>query len=262
MSRLVLTVAVSAAPFALPAVANGADSDVYIVESGDTLSDIAAQFGVRLADLLEVNDLTVTSLILPGQRLTIPGTAGSASSPAVQGGESYTVRPGDSLSAIAGRYEVPLASLLQINGLTVDSLITPGMQLTLPAGAKVSRVERVVNYALAQVGKPYRFFTKGPDTFDCSGLTLTAYAQIGIPLVHYSGSQARQGTAVDFWSEPIRAGDLVFMATNGSEVINHVGIAVNSTTWVQARESKGDVRIGSLPPDSMIVAVRRFVIAD
>ena len=38
-------------------------------------------------------------------------------------------------------------------------------------------IDTVVAYALAQVGKDYAFFTKGPDSFDCSGLTLAAYRQ-------------------------------------------------------------------------------------
>ena len=47
-------------------------------------------------------------------------------------------------------------------------------------------IDRVVSYAMAQLGKPYRFFTAGPNTYDCSGLTLAAYAQIGVTLIHHS----------------------------------------------------------------------------
>ena len=120
-------------------------------------------------------------------------------------------------------------------------------------------VAAVVNYALAQVGKPYRFFTKGPDAFDCSGLTLAAYERIGVNLVHYSAWQARQGTGVDFLNEPIRPGDLVFQARRGSETINHVGMAVTSTTWIQAIGTGYPVKVGPMPTKNTIVAVRRFV---
>ena len=68
-----------------------------------------------------------------------------------------------------------------------------------------------LTFALAQVGKPYTFFTSGPADFDCSGLTLAAYAQIGVSLVHHAATQAQQGTEVDFWNHSIRAGDLVFL---------------------------------------------------
>ena len=108
------------------------------------------------------------------------------------------------------------------------------------------------------MGKPYRFFAAGPDAFDCSGLTLAAYAQIGVTLVHYSAFQARQGSAVEFTHEAIRPGDLVFMDTDNDGIINHVGIAIDSTTWIQAARPGDVVRMGPIPPRSMIAAVRRF----
>ena len=204
----------------------------------------------------------MSSLIVPGQRLAIPGTSGSGSS-TVSGGPGYTVRAGDTLVGIAARYHVTLGSLLAVNDLAVTSLIVPGQRLTLPAGAVASSattgsaIDRVLTYAVAQLGKPYRFFAAGPHAFDCSGLTLAAYAQIGVTLVHHSASQARQGSAVDF-TDTIRPGDLVFMDTDDDGSINHVGIATDSTTWIQAARPGDVVRMGPMPPRSTIV-VRRFV---
>jgi peptidoglycan endopeptidase LytE len=169
------------------------------------------------------------------------------------------VRPGDSLGAIATQHGVTLAALLAVNGFTSGSLIIPGMKVTLPAGARLTGLDRVLGFAMAQVGKPWQFFTRGPHAFDCSGLTLAAYAQIGVPLIHYSVAQAMQGTAVDFRNEPIRAGDLVFQDTNGDGVINHVGLALSGSTWVHSRSTRLAVAWGPLPPDSLIVAVRRIL---
>ena len=194
---------------------------MYTVKPGDWLSRIASQHGVTLAALLDANDLTVTSLIVPGQQLRIPRPATGGS-----GGGSSGGAP------------------------------------SRPASPPAARVDRVLNYALAQVGKPYKFATRGPDFFDCSGFTVAAYAQIGVSLIHHSATQATQGTEVDFLNEAIRAGDLVFQDTNGDGVINHVGIALSDTTWVQARNTRGAVTYGSMPPDSRIVAVRRFIPAD
>jgi peptidoglycan DL-endopeptidase LytE len=245
----------------------GSNAAQYTVRHGDSLFAIANRHGITLAALLQANGLTITTVIHPGQRLTIPGssggvTGGSGGSSGGSGGAQYTVRPGDSLGAIADRHHVTLTALLAANSLTMSSVIHPGQQLTLPAGAVASPVDRVLSYALAQVGKPYRFFAKGPEAFDCSGLTLAAYRQIGITLIHHSASQARRGTAVDFHNQPIRPGDLVFMATNGSTTINHVGIAINANMWVQARSSALGVRLTAIPPDSLILAVRRFITAD
>ncbi len=249
----------------LPAGATGigppaAGGGTYTVRSGDALALIAARHDVSLAALLAANNLTVNSVIHPGQRLTLPaGATGSASPPATRGGASYTVRSGDALGLIAARHDVSLSALLAANNLTVNSVIHPGDKLTLPAGATVSDAQRVLNYALAQVGKPYKFFAAGPASFDCSGLTKAAYAQVGVDLVHHSASQARQGRPVDFTRDAIRPGDLVFLSTRGAKVINHVGIAVNANTLVQARSTALGVRITAMPPDSAIIAVRRFL---
>ena len=100
LSRLVVAVAsVVAAALAAPAVAHG-DSDGYVVKAGDSLVGIAARYHVTLASLLAVNHFTVTSLIVPGQRVAIPATAASGSS-AVSGGSGHTVRAGDTLVGIA-----------------------------------------------------------------------------------------------------------------------------------------------------------------
>ena len=104
-----------------------------------------------------------------------------------------------------------------------------------------------ISFALAQVGKPYVFFTAGPGAFDCSGLTMAAYSRVGVSLIHQAASQARRGRAVDFWSQPIKAGDLVFLDGDWDGTIDHVGMALGPTTWVQASQSHDRVMTGPLP---------------
>jgi len=204
----------------------------------------------------------IVSVSLTAAALTLPAVADAAD------GGTYTVNDGDTLSGIAARYDVSLALLLALNDLSVTSLITPGMSLALPADAATpgpaqsGPIGTVVDYALAQVGKPYQFFTAGPAMFDCSGLTMAAYARVGVTLVHHSPTQAQQGSAVDYWNGPIRSGDLVFLDSDWDGVIDHVGLALNATTWVQASQSHGAVVTGPLPPRRVIVAVRRFVPTD
>ena len=258
----------------------------YEVRWGDTLSGIARRHRVSLASFMKVNQMSITSLIMPGMQLSLPnGVTSTSPSPAAtspkpssHSSATHTVRAGDTLSGIASRYRVSLASFIKVNQMSTTSLIMPGMQLSLPSGAtetsavgpseptsrqpatsSATGAAAVVNYALAQVGKPYRFFSKGPDAFDCSGLSLAAYRQVGVKLVHYSAWQARQGTSVDFRNEPIQPGDLVFQARRGSDTINHVGIAVTSTTWIQAVGTGIPVRVGPMPAMSTIAVVRRYV---
>ena len=272
------------APRALPLTAPIAGSLAYTVKSGDFLLGIAALYKVTLADLLTVNKLTVQSLIVPGRSLTMPATAVAPQAAATTSvapttvaqaisNLTYTVKAGDFLAAIAATYNVKLPDLLAVNKLTPASLILPGAKLAMPAGAVEPAAAApviqstagpdavVVAYAYAQLGKPYRFFTAGPDTFDCSGLTMAAYAQIGIPLIHHSASQATAGTAVDIWGgDSIKAGDLVFMATHGDPTaISHVGIAVDATHWIHAPAPGDVVRLAPIPPKGLLASVRRLV---
>ncbi len=261
-----------------------AGSLVYTVKSGDFLLGIAALYKVTLADLLAVNKITVKSVISPGRQLALPSTATApqAEAPAAPqgpaaGSVTYTVQNGDFLAGIASKYKVTLPDLLAVNQLKASSLILPGATLAMPVGAvapstttttaSASAVVQasagpagvVVAYAYAQLGKPYRFFTAGPNTFDCSGLVKAAYAQIGIEMIHHSASQANYGSAVDIWSEPIQAGDLVFMSTHGSGEINHVGIAVDATHWIHAPAPGDVVRLAPIPPKGILTTVRRIV---
>jgi len=259
-----------------------AGSLTHTVKSGEFLAGIAAQHNVTLSDLMAINKLTAKSLILPGRQLALPTnavatpSAATAPTPAAAAASSltHTVKSGDFLAGIAALYKVSLPDLLAINKLTPKSLILPGTKLALPAGAvqpvsasSAADVEApagpagaVVAFAYAQLGKPYRFFTAGPNTFDCSGLTMAAFAQVGISMIHHAASQATMGTVVDFWSEPIKAGDLVFMATHGDpDVINHVGIAVDATHWIHAPKPGDVVRLAPIPPKGMLTSVRRLI---
>jgi LysM repeat protein len=287
--KLVLPAGASA-PSATAPVAPVAGTMAYTVKSGDFLLGIAALYKVTLADLLTVNKLTVQSLIVPGRSLTLPAAAVAPQAPATApptaatnsapttvapaiSSLTYTVKAGDYLAGIATTYGVKLPDLLTVNKLTPASLILPGAKLSMPAGAvepaaaapviqaAAGPAAVVVAYAYAQLGKPYRFFTAGPDTFDCSGLSMAAYAQIGITLIHHSGSQATAGRAVDIWGgDTIQPGDLVFMATHGDpSAITHVGIAVDATHWIHAPAPGDVVRLAPIPPKGLLAAVRRLV---
>ena len=132
-TRVLVAAILSTATISLTvSTAHAGPPAVYVVKEGDSLGRIAQKLGVGLPDLLNANSMTVNSLILPGQQLVVPQNPSNASSPG-----TYTVKAGDSLSMIASRSKVSLAALLAANGMTASSLITPGMTLTLPAGAVV-----------------------------------------------------------------------------------------------------------------------------
>ena len=58
-----------------------------------------------------------------------------------------------------------------------------------PIHAGSAAAQRAIDYARAQVGKAYVFAASGPDAFDCSGLTMAAWAQGGVSLPHLASAQ-------------------------------------------------------------------------
>ncbi|GAA1122410.1 LysM peptidoglycan-binding domain-containing protein [Citricoccus alkalitolerans] len=116
----------------------------YTVKAGDTLSHIAVRHDLSLSALLKANGLSASTIIHPGQKLTLPGSAPSSSSTSAQPASSgttaqtYTVKAGDTLSHVAVRHGLALSSLLTANGLSASSIIYPGQKLTLSGGTTVA----------------------------------------------------------------------------------------------------------------------------
>lgn len=109
----------------------------HTVESGDTLSGIAAQYdGVSVSSLMESNGLS-SHLIYPGQNLSFDGSSSSSNSSSTASstsGSTYTVVSGDTLGRIAAQNGTSVSALMSANGLS-SHMIYPGDQLTIPGGS-------------------------------------------------------------------------------------------------------------------------------
>ena len=99
-----------------------------------------------------------------------------------------------------------------------------------------------VAYARAQLGKPYVYAAAGPEAFDCSGLTMMAWAQSGVEMVH--GSQAQWEAFPKVPIEQLQPGDLVFFGTSGPKN-HHVGIVVGPGLMIDAPHTGADVELVS-----------------
>ncbi len=97
--------------------------------------------------------------------------------------------------------------------------------------------------AKKQLGKQYKWGAEGPDRFDCSGLALFVYKNVGIQLPRNSSVQAKAGKEVT--RKELQPGDLLFFALTGKS-INHVGIYVGGNKFVHAPKKYNPVRTDSL----------------
>ena len=118
-------------------------TDIYIVNHGDTLKQIAANFSTSLDVLLSLNPaITNANLIYAGQRLTVPTPGGTnptpVPTPLPTSGQTYTVQSGDTMKKIATRLGITLDALVKANPQVTDiNKIYVGQKLNLPAGVSV-----------------------------------------------------------------------------------------------------------------------------
>jgi len=110
----------------------------------------------------------------------------------------------------------------------------------LPDVAVSGRAAAAVNYALAQVGDAYVYGAAGPSAFDCSGLTMMAWAQAGVGLPHSSSGQMGSGSPVS--SSSLQPGDLVFYYSP----VSHVGIYIGGGQIVHAANPSTGVQVAGV----------------
>jgi cell wall-associated NlpC family hydrolase len=127
----------------------------------------------------------------------------------------------------------------------------------LSSGASATQGDIAANWALTQLGKPYQWGGAGPDTYDCSGLTMDAWARAGVTLAHWTGYQWLSGPQIPLGN--LQRGDLLFYATNNADpnTIHHVGIYIGNGMMVDAPYTGAFVRIDSIyQPGVPIGAIR------
>jgi cell wall-associated NlpC family hydrolase len=123
-------------------------------------------------------------------------------------------------------------------GLTCDQANIPALS---------PRIQKVIDYACAQLGKPYQWAASGPGSFDCSGLTMMAWSQAGVSLPHLASAQYSDGTHIS--RSALQPGDLVFASGLG-----HVGIYIGNNLMIHAPHTGTVVQIAAL--QSGMIAAR------
>ena len=107
-----------------------------------------------------------------------------------------------------------------------------------------------VQAALSRQGSPYSWGAEGPGSFDCSGLMLWAYRQVGVDLPRSSREQARMGSPVS--RAQLQPGDLIAQYSP----VSHIGMYVGDGRYVHAPQGGDVVKVEEVPWDS-VTAMRR-----
>jgi cell wall-associated NlpC family hydrolase len=156
------------------------------------------------------------------------------------------------------------ASLKKVRGKLGQSTAVPGGPVpNVSAGGASAKAMGAVHAALAELGTPYSWGGGGPNGptygvaqgrnikgFDCSGLTLYAYAQVGISLPHFTGSQYNSGVHVT--RAQLRPGDLVFFYSD----LHHMGMYIGNGNIIHAPQTGEVVKISPLSGHPWAGAVR------
>ncbi|MFB9450076.1 LysM peptidoglycan-binding domain-containing C40 family peptidase [Dactylosporangium vinaceum] len=175
----------------------------------------------------------------------VPQAAHATESP-----QTVVVQPGDTLWNLSRRNGTTVEDLQRLNNLGTSTLIRIGQTLILhddAAAVRARKTATAIAYAKAQVGKPYRFATAGPDTFDCSGLVMKAWEAAGYQLPRVTYDQIKVGERVT--RDQLIPGDLVFTNNGG-----HVELYIGDDTVVNAGHTGVSVHLQDLPREEQIVA--------
>ncbi|AGK55933.1 C40 family peptidase [Bacillus sp. 1NLA3E] len=170
------------------------NSSSYTIKSGDTLSQIARQFGTTVTDLKLLNNLT-SDLIYVGRTLKV--TSAQTSN----------------------------------NGSTQTTVNTVAPITVTPVNNPSSSADSIVNAANAVLGAPYVWGGTTPAGFDCSGFVFYVYNQAGKPLSRLSAEGYYNRSYYVSTPEP---GDLLFFENTYKTGISHMGIYLGGNQFIQA----------------------------
>lgn len=125
-----------------------------------------------------------------------------------------------------------------------------------PVSGGNNPIDRMLAWAMGHaLGKPYKYATTGPESYDCSGLVTAMYRQIGISLPAYTRAAVKMGRHVNL--QDIRPGDAVYF-DGAVPPFGHVGIYLGNGLYIQAPRTGDVVKISTLNMAS-VREVRRYV---
>jgi cell wall-associated NlpC family hydrolase len=221
------------APAATPAAVTPAKSvspadRAALPTSGAGASTRAPRGTVMAEDLHQADASQIASLahaVSMAKTQTSPTRTSSAAASALDGGSISTAGPAGGLLGTS------------LTGLALPSSIN-GVPISGPFGSKIAAL--ALRNAITKKGLPYVWGGAGPTGYDCSGLVMWAYKQLGINLPHSSAQQSRIGTPVS--RADLRPGDLVFFYSP----VSHVGIYLGDNKIFNAFERGQPLKVSDM----------------
>lgn len=189
----------------------------------------------------------------PGGALWTTGTGGRGGATLVNQSDGNLVLYGPGGSALwASGGRSAAALVVQTDGNVVTYAgSTPTWTTHTDGGTSRLAASTAVAFARAQIGKPYVWGAAGPGAYDCSGLTMAAFAAGGVRLPHRAALQFGLGTPVAFGA--MIPGDLVFSYSGPG----HVGIYIGNGQMINSPNSRGVVRVNGADLYGKFVGARR-----
>lgn len=121
-----------------------------------------------------------------------------------------------------------------------------------PSHGVSSRAQSALNFALAQLGKPYIWGGTGPTGYDCSGLMMVSWGKAGVSLPRTAAAQYAAGTPVS--TSDLQPGDLVFFYPG----ITHVGMYIGDGKFIHASSPRTGIKVSVLAQQPSYQGARRF----
>jgi cell wall-associated NlpC family hydrolase len=153
-----------------------------------------------------------------------------------------------------GKKKLILAKIDKVNSAAMkqamDTFEQTGQypKVTIPTANTVGA--QALQAAISRLGYPYIWGAAGPTSFDCSGLVMWAYQQVGISLPHFTVSQYNSGVHVS--RSDLEPGDLIFFFSN----ISHVGMYIGNGMMIDAPSFGEDVKVQPIYWSAFVGAVR------
>jgi cell wall-associated NlpC family hydrolase len=209
--------------------------------------DAAAQLEQRrdqlVVELAEARDISV-QLARQRQEALVEQAAEAARRLAAQQARDLADREAARAQRLQARAEALQAKVDDAAQLRARAEGTGSADPTLADPTPSRGVEAAVQFALAQVGEPYVWAAAGPRAWDCSGLTMAAWAAGGRSLPHYSVAQYETTTPVSLSN--LRRGDLLFWSDGGPSSIFHVALYLGDGMMVHAPRTGRNVEVVSM----------------